>query len=196
MDLFKKAVFIIFLSISTIPLKAQINSFSKQTLLLKSNFSMESNAGNNNLNSTLKTPFYQNKRALYSSLWAYASLNYLYADLMAFMDKDVHLLYETGVVEGLNMTPGFLTGAAVFMQIPIANVVLLHLIKNDKILKRVQIASGAFMTLIQGATLFMGKPTPYYATLSAFEMAATTFITVDAIKWKPLAKKKKEALNI
>jgi hypothetical protein len=45
------------------------------------------------------------------------------------------------------------------------------------------------MTLIQSATLFADKPTPYYATFSAFEIGATTFITINALKWKPNSKK-------
>ncbi len=74
------------------------------------------------------------------------------------------------------------------MQIPIANVFLPHLIKNERTLRWVQIASGTIMTLVQSGTLFVGKPTPYYALLSAFEIAATTYITIDAIKWKPKTK--------
>jgi hypothetical protein len=54
----------------------------------------------------------------------------------------------------------------------------------------VQIASGTIMTLVQSGTLFVGKPTPYYALFSAFEIAATTYITIDAIKWKAKSNKK------
>jgi cyanate permease len=88
-------------------------------------------------------------------------------------------------VDGTKLTPQFLAGAAVMMQISIANVFLPQVIKNDKTLRWVQIASGITMTLIQSATLFAGKPTPYYATFSAFEIGATTFITINALKWKP-----------
>jgi len=55
--------------------------------------------------------------------------------------------------------------------------------------KWVQIASGIAMTLIQSATLFSDKPTPYYATFSALEIGATAFITIDALKWKTNSKK-------
>jgi len=127
----------------------------------------------------------KNKRNIYSSLWTFASLNYLYADLVGIMDKNKLLQYQTGVVEGLAITPEFLTVAAAFMQIPMANVFLPQLIKDEKTLRWVQIASGTVMTLVQAGTLFVGKPTPYYALFSAFEIAATTYITVDAIRWKP-----------
>ncbi len=62
-------------------------------------------------------------------------------------------------------------------------------------LRWVQIASGTVMTLVQTGTLFVGKPTPYYALFSTFEIAATTYITIDAIKWKPDTRKKKTSLD-
>ena len=135
--------------------------------------------------------FLNNRRHRYSSLWAFASLNYLYADLVGVMDKNKLVQYQTGVVEGVKITPQFLTVAAAFMQIPLANVFLPQVIKNEKTLRWVQIASGTVMTLVQSGTLFVGKPTPYYALFSAFEIAATTYITIDAIKWKAKSNKKK-----
>ncbi len=140
-----------------------------------------------------ETYFAKNRRNIYSSMWAFASLNYLYCDLVAFMDKDLHTQYHSGVVDGTTMTPQFITAAAVMMQISLANVFLPQLIKNERTLRWVQIASGLTMTLIQSASLFVGEPTPYYATFSAFEIGATTFITIDAIRWKAKSKKKPAA---
>lgn len=145
------------------------------------------NTTNNQLmtinHTTSEAPFFSNRRNLYSSLWAFASLNYLYADLVGLMDKNKLNQYQVGVVDGLEITPEFLTAAALFMQIPIANVFLPQVIKNDKTLRWVQIVSGSVMTLVQAGTLFMGKPAPYYIAFSGFEIAATTFITFNAIKW-------------
>ena len=146
--------------------------------------------------STGETPFVKNRRNLYSSLWGFASLNYLYADLVGLMDANILKQYQTGVVNDIAITPNFLTVAAGFMQIPIANVFLPHIIKNDRTLRWIQIASGSIMTLVQTSTLFVGKPTPYYALFSAFEIAATTFITIDAIKWKPNPKQLNHPKNL
>lgn len=126
----------------------------------------------------------ENRRMIYSGLWTYASLNYLYCDLAAFMDNEMHEQYHTGEVDGTQMTPDFIAMSAVFMQIALANVFLPQIINNDKTLRWVQIASGAVMTLVQSATLFVGEPTSYYAVFSGFEIATTAFITIDAIKWK------------
>lgn len=136
-------------------------------------------------------PFFRNRRNVYSSLWAFTSLNYLYADLVGLMDKDKLLQYQTGVVDGVKITPEFLTIAAGFMQIPLANVFLPQVIKNERTLRWVQIASGAVMTLVQSGTLFVGKQAPYYVLFSAIEIATTSYITIDAIKWKPNASKRK-----
>jgi hypothetical protein len=127
----------------------------------------------------------KNRRLIYSSLWAFASLNYKYCDLVTFMDAKTHLQYHSGTVNGFEMSPNFLAASAVFMQIPLANVFLPHVIKNDNTLRWVQIVSGAVMTLVQTASLFSVKPTPYYAVFSTFEIATTAFITFDAIRWKP-----------
>lgn len=140
-----------------------------------------------------KSFFFDNRRNRYSSLWAFASLNYLYADLVGVMDKNKLVQYQTGVVNGVKITPEFLTVAAGFMQVSLANVFLPQVIKNERTLRWVQIASGAIMTLVQSGTLFVGKPTPYYVLFSAIEIGTTAYITLDAIKWK--AKKKNKIVE-
>ena len=175
--------------------KSSINQLDKENL--RRDISANHFQTNISTESTIieKEPFLRNRRNVYSSLWAFASLNYLYADLVGFMDAQVHQEYHTGTVNGLEMTPSFLTIAGAFMQIPIANVFLPQVIKNERTLRWIQIASGSIMSLVQAGTLFAGPPTPYYVLFSAVEIAATTYITIDAIKWKPLAKKKRNRKN-
>lgn len=111
-----------------------------------------------------------------------------YADLAGLMDTNMLSQYLAGMVDGTKITPQFLTLAALLMQIPLANVFLPQIIRNERTLQWIQIASGTIMTLVQASTLFVGKPTPYYALFSAFEIAATAYITIDAIKWKKQSK--------
>ena len=124
------------------------------------------NGAHNKLNLNLpqknNTNMLTNRRLKYSSLWAFTSLNYLYADLVGLMDVNLLSQYQTGVVNGIDVTPGFLTAAAAYMQLPLSNVFLPLVIKNERTLRVVQIISGSLATLIQGATLFVGKPAPYY----------------------------------
>ena len=93
-------------------------------------------------------------------------------------------------MDGIKITPQFLTYAGLFMQIPLSNVFLPQIIKNDRVLQWVQITSGTVMTLVQGASLFTGKPAPYYILFSTFEISTTAFITYDALKWKRNSKKR------
>jgi hypothetical protein len=48
-------------------------------------------------------------------------------------------------------------------------------------------AAGAFMTLVQAASLFVGEPTLYYAFFSVIEMATTASIFWLAFRWTPEA---------
>lgn len=131
-----------------------------------------------------------NRRLKYSSLWAFTCLNYLYADVIGLMDMNLLNQYQEGVVNGIEISPAFLTTAAAYMQIPLSNVFLPHVIKNENTLRWIQIISGSIATLAQGATLFVGEPSPNYILFSALEMGVTSYIVFDAIKWK--AEKKKE----
>ncbi|WP_310556714.1 DUF6326 family protein [Flavobacterium sp.] len=166
---------------------------SQRSLLLGQSDNGSSKKYNLNLrlDDEKKNFFLDNRRNRYSSLWAFASLNYVYADLVGIMDKNILVQYQNGVVNGLKITPQFLALGAAYMQIPLVNVFLPQVIKNERTLRWVQIASGAFMTLAQSGTLFIGKPTPYYVLFSMLEIAATTYITIDAIKWKAKSNKKK-----
>ena len=155
-----------------------------------------SNYSNTNLMPTQskQQQSFNNRRLKYSSLWVFTSLNYLYADLIGLMDFNLLNQYQTGIVNGIEITSAFLTVAAAYMQIPLSNVFLPQVIKNENLLRWIQIISGTIATLAQGATLFVGKPSPYYLLFSAIEMGVTTYITIDAIKWKP--GKKEQAIPL
>lgn len=148
-----------------------------------------------NTNPQNKSMMITNRRLKYSTIWAFTSLNYLYADLVGIMDLNLLSQYQTGVVNGIEITPQFLTIAAAYMQIPLANVFLPQVIKNENTLRWVQIVSGSIATLAQGATLFVGKPQPYYVLFTAIEMAATAYITYDAIKWKTQKRNSKKPIE-
>lgn len=119
-----------------------------------------------------------------SLLWVFALFNYLYCDIVGLMDSTLLRQYLTGQVDGLSITPGFLLGAAVLMEIPIAMVVVSWLAR-PRVSRLLNIAAGTIMTLVQSATLLVGTPTIYYAFFSAIEIACTTLIVWHAWKWRP-----------
>jgi hypothetical protein len=118
-----------------------------------------------------------------STLWIFVMFNYLYCDLLGLMDSGSLKQYLTGHVNGLDVTQGFLLGAAVLMEIPIAMIVLSRVLKS-KTSRRANIAAGAFMTAVQIASLFVGGLTMFYAFFSVVEIACTSFIAWYAWTWR------------
>ena len=53
-----------------------------------------------------------------SILWVFATVNYIYCDVLALMDHDYLRQVLTGSVGGVDMTPGLLTGFPVRMKRP------------------------------------------------------------------------------
>ncbi|MFI5098948.1 MAG: DUF6326 family protein [Actinomycetes bacterium] len=124
----------------------------------------------------------RNPGATLSTLWIFVMFNYLYCDLLGLMDSGSLKQYLTGHVNGIDVTQGFLLGAAVLMEIPIAMIVLSRVLK-PKTNRRANIAAGAFMTVVQIASLFVGSLTMFYAFFSVIEIACTAFIVWYAWTW-------------
>lgn len=120
------------------------------------------------------------QQRLLSSLWAFATLNYLYCDVVGLMDSNMLRQYSEGEVDGVTIDEDFLLGATAFMQVPLS-MVFLSTALPPKASRIANIAAGAIMTTAQTATLFWGKPTSYYLFSSAVEIATTSFITGYAI---------------
>lgn len=124
------------------------------------------------------------RRARLSLLWVFAILNYLYCDLLGLMDPASIRELLTGNVAGLQVTQGFLLGAAVLMEIPIAMVLLSRVLPQQGS-RWANIIAGTIMTLVQIGSLFMGSgPTIYYSFFSVVEIACTAFIVWYAWRWR------------
>jgi len=124
-----------------------------------------------------------NKKAIFSILWVFVTLNYLYCDIMGLMDSGFLKQYLTGKVNGMEINPGFLLAAAILMEIPIAMVLLSGILKH-KANRWANIIAGIIMTVVQSATLFAGLPTKYYLFCSIIEISTTAFIFRYALKWE------------
>lgn len=118
-----------------------------------------------------------------STLWIFVMLNYLYCDVVTLFDSGVLKELMTGIVGGIHFTQGFLLGAAILMEIPIAMVLLSRVLKY-RANRWTNITAGAIMTVVQLSSLFFGtSPTPYYLFFSIIEVACTSFIVWYAWKW-------------
>jgi uncharacterized protein DUF6326 len=112
-------------------------------------------------------------RVRLSILWAFATLNFIYADVVTLYDK----------AGTFHFSPGFLLGAAVLVEIPIAMVLLSRLLPYRSN-RWSNIVAGAAMTIVQAATLFVGTPTPYYVFFSVLEIVATAVVVWWAWSWR------------
>ena len=125
-------------------------------------------------------------KVMLSTLWLFALLNYLYCDILSLMDPNLLNQYLTGTINGIKLTQGFLLGASVLMEIPIAMILFSRLLKY-KANRWANIIAGAIMTLVQISTLLMGSATIYYWFFSIIEIATTASIIRIAWKWeKPI----------
>jgi hypothetical protein len=116
-----------------------------------------------------------------STLWIFAVLNYLYCDVFTLTDpvKLKELVTGAGFIQ---MTQGFLLGASVLMEIPIAMILLSRVLKY-KANRWANIVAGTIMTVVQISTLFVGTPTIYYIFFSIIEITCTSLIVWYAWKW-------------
>ena len=126
------------------------------------------------MNSTQKTTGMKDKKVMLSTLWVFATLNYLYCDVVTLMDPVKH--------GSIQLTQGFLLGAAILVEIPIAMVLLSRILKY-RANRWANIIAGIIMTAVQTLTLFVAVPTLYYVFFSAIEIACTAFIVWYAWRW-------------
>ena len=114
----------------------------------------------------------QDIRVRLSTLWVFMLLNYLYCDVLGLFDPTTPK----------NMTQDALLAASLLMEIPIAMVILSRVLRYRPN-RWANILAGAFMAVVQVATLFVGTLPSYYAFFSAIEVACLLFIVWTAWRW-------------
>jgi len=135
------------------------------------------------MNSTNKTTETKDIKAILSTLWIFATLNYLYCDILGFFDVETLKSVLEGHAGSIQITPSFLLGASILMEIPIS-LVLLSRVLNYKANRWANIIAGTIMTVVQVSSLFVGTvPATYYLFFSVIEIACTAFIVWYAWKW-------------
>ena len=124
-----------------------------------------------------------NRKVVLSTLWIFAMFNYLYCDLVGLMDANLLNQFITGNVGGIEVSQGFLLGASILMEIPIAMIVLSRIL-DYRANRWANIIAGFIMTVVQLSSLVFGSaPTIYYMFFSIVEIACTSFVLWYAWKW-------------
>ena len=136
------------------------------------------------MNTKSKTVEMKDRKVILSTLWIFAVLNYLYADVIGGKDPVALKQLITGSVGSLQMNEGFLLGAAILMETSIAMVLLSRVMKY-KANRWANIIVAIINTATVSLSLFATgiAPTLYYMFFAAIEIPCTLFIVWYAWKW-------------
>jgi glycerol-3-phosphate acyltransferase PlsY len=125
------------------------------------------------MNTNSKTAKMEDMKVRVSTLWIFAVLNYLYADVFSLFFGP----------EEVTFTAGAVLGFAVLMETSIAMVLLSRVLKY-RANRWANIIAGIINTAAVSFSLFAGKPAPYYVFFATMEIACTLFIVWFAWKWR------------
>jgi hypothetical protein len=136
---------------------------------------------------TTKAPAGRDRRVVLSTLWIFAVLNYLYADVFGLffnpsLQPDEWSDLLAGNVDGMEVTQGFVLTFAVLMETAIAMVVLARLLPY-RANRWVNVAVGAFHTALVAWSLTGGAVNLFYGFFATIEIACTVFIVWYAWRW-------------
>lgn len=128
------------------------------------------------MGSNQKIPEMKDRKVVLSTLWIFAVLNYLYADMFTLFFNPV------AQEEAIRMTEGLVLGFAVLMEIAIAMVLLSRVLKY-RANRWANIIAGIIHTAAVFLSMFVGTPALYYTFFATIEIACTLFIVWYAWKW-------------
>jgi len=123
------------------------------------------------------------RKSTLSLAWVFLIVNYIYCDVISLTDAKYLRELMTGTVGGIEMTRGFLLGASVLMEVPMAMIFLSRVLPY-RANRWSNVAAGALMTIVQTLSLFVGEgPTPHYLFFSAIEIAGAALVVWYAWTW-------------
>ena len=119
----------------------------------------------------------KDRKVILSTLWIFAILNYLYADLFTvFFNPEAH-------TEAVTMTEGSVLGFAVLMETAIAMVILSRVLKY-RANRWTNIIVGIIHTALVSWSLSVQTQMPFYIFFASIEIACTVFIVWYAWRWR------------
>lgn len=122
-------------------------------------------------------------KTILSTLWVFLAVNYIYCDHLGIMEPGVVKDLLAGRVGSIQVTQGFLLGAAILLEIPFAMIVLSRVLKWG-VNRWANIIAAAVLIVVQLGTMGMGTaPSPVYLFYSAIEIACNVVIIWLAWRW-------------
>jgi hypothetical protein len=120
----------------------------------------------------------RDRRVMFFTLWIFASLNFIYADVVTLFDKSVVT----------NISQGTLLAFAVLVETAFAMVLLSRVLKY-RANRWANIIVGAVNTVAVIASLLVTTPALYYLFFAIIEIATTLLIIWYAWTWPNPARK-------
>ena len=129
------------------------------------------------MNTNNKTTEVKDRKVILSTLWIFATLNYIYADVFTLFFN------STAQKETFAMPAGAVLVFAMLMETAIAMVVLSRVLKYGAN-RWANIAAGIFHTAFVGWSLSGAAQPLFYMFFAAVEIACTLFIVWHAWMWR------------
>jgi hypothetical protein len=136
-----------------------------------------SKKGAQKMNTNSRTLETKDRKVILSSLWIFAMLNYLYADVFTLF------FHPTAQQQSLAMPQGAVLVFAILMETAIAMVPLSRVLKYGAN-RWANIAAGLFHTAFVSWSLIGETQLPYYMFFAAVEILCTLFIVWYAWMWR------------
>ncbi len=133
------------------------------------------------------TTGFERRRSILSTLWIFAVLNYIYADIYNLffnpvLQPEVTRRFAEGYMGDIRITQGFVLVTAILMETAIAMVLLSRVLPYPAN-RWANILVGGFHTLFVAWSLIGEAPNGFYAMFAAIEVTCTLFIAWYAWTW-------------
>jgi hypothetical protein len=119
-------------------------------------------------------------QARLSTLWTFVLVNMVFADIFSFMVPGALAQIATGLVDGIQLTPGFLLIAAMLTEIPMAMIILARLLPH--LANRWANILGGVFTILW--VIGLGSATPHYVFIASVEVITCGCIVWLAWRWR------------
>jgi hypothetical protein len=127
------------------------------------------------MNTNSKTVEMKDRKVILSTLWIFATLNYIYAD--------VFTSFFNPAAQQMAITQGAVLVFAILMETALAMVLLSRVLKYGAN-RWANIAAGVFHTAFVSWSLFGETQPLFYLFFAAVEIPCTLFIVWYAWKWR------------
>ena len=140
------------------------------------------------MNTNIRTTEMKDRKVVLSTLWIFAMLNYIYADIYGLyfyptLQKEMWKEFLSGYAGTIQITQGFVLVTAILMETAIVMVLLSRILKY-RANRWANIIFGIFHTAFVAWSLIGGTPSLFYVFFASIEIVCTLFITWYAWTWR------------